>query len=362
MSLWQKIGIRVLGLAVLLVALNSLYKVTIYENYIETEADLLGRIWQMENMDVLYFSASSNFGFNQIDSSKERISTYISHYYPELRFGPVDKGAVHAGLFLPLMKNLPEDAPVKTIIVSMNLRSFGPSWIHSKLETPLQKSAVMFDANRPALFNRFLVSLNHYDNKSEEERTADFRHHWDHDTLPLPPPRHTVTTWCQLEKWGDWRNPKRQLADHFIKNYGFVIDADNPRIQDFDAIADWAIKRDIKVVFNIMAENMQLADSLVGPELTNLIRKNRDFLKHRYSYEFDARYHDTTLVVVDNLGALSDAQFYDRDFPTEHYLSEGRMTIARNVAYAIRRFHRGKFKRTGFSPKTFHSPIPSSSQ
>ncbi|MEM9022664.1 MAG: DUF4843 domain-containing protein, partial [Bacteroidota bacterium] len=222
----------------------------------------------------------------------------------------------------------PETANVKTWIVAMNLRSFGPGWVHSPLESALMKSNVML-APRPPLINRFLVSLHAYDNRTAEERRQRKKLQWDQDSLPYAPPQHTVSSWCAVKKWpGD--QPRRGLADHFIKNFGWVLRDSNPRVADFDAIAAAAREQQVQLIFHILPENLALADSLVGPDLTNLIKQNRDFLT--------ARYRDQA-IVVDNLDLVPDEEFTDRDFPTEHYTQQGRKRVAVSLAVALEAFY-----------------------
>jgi hypothetical protein len=74
------------------------------------------------------------------------------------------------------------------------------------------------------------------------------------------------------------------LACHYIKGYGFSIDfTSNPRVKDFDNIVRLAEERNWNLVFNLMAENIQKADSLVGDDLVYLMRNNRDKLIERLS-------------------------------------------------------------------------------
>jgi len=330
-----KIALRIAALLLIVIGSNWVYEHTLYQQFLEEEGDMLRRIQKTKGQHILYFSASSNFGFNDIDTDKRRISQFIDEYFPNLSVGPVDKGAVHAGVFLPLIKQIPEDATVGTIVVAMNLRSFGPGWTNSKLETPLMKSNVMY-ADRPALLNRFLVSLNYYDSKSDQEREADLMAHWKNDPLPFPAPKNTVDSWCRVDKWPGGNDPRRGEADHFIKNFGFVLDSNNKRVQDFDQIVKLAQARGFHLVFNILAENMERADSLVGSDLTNLMRSNRDFLTQRYRSE--------TVPVVDNLELLPDSLFLEEGFPTEHYLQRGRQLIARNVAVILNHNYEGQFR------------------
>ena len=82
-------------------------------------------------------------------------------------------------------------------------------------------------------------------------------------------------------------------------------------------------------MFNILAENVDQIDSLCGPDLLYLLEQNVKYIKERYEPQ--------GVLVVNNLRAVRDGDFSDRDFPTEHYTQTGRLAIARNVADALRK-------------------------
>lgn len=318
--------IALLGLV--LIALNFIYKQFAFTAFVEQYADQYLQVDKIKNCDVIYVSASSNFPPENIpEKDPRKISQFVSDHFPSLRFEAINKPASHAGVYRHLLALFPEESEAKTFVIAINLRSFGPSWINSELETALNQSNVFYN-QRPMLLNRFLLSLNSYDNASAEERSATIQHHWSVDELPFPAPKNTVNNWCAVEKWGDWRNPKRQLADQFIKQYGFVIDAENPRVKDFDAMCEFARARNVSIVFNLLAENIETADSLVGRDLTQLMRQNTAWLVDRYTSK--------GFRVVDNLDVLRERNFTDKDFPTEHYDEEGRKIIAKNVAEALK--------------------------
>lgn len=325
----MKIVSKIILVLVLLYGMNALYSAHNFEPFVEDAGDQYLQVQKIKDCDVIYVSASSNFPPENIEERDPRkISQFLSDHFPDLRFEAINKPASHAGIYHPILRMFEEDSEANVFVVTMNLRSFGPSWIDSDLETALAQSAVFYN-ERPALLNRFLLSLSAYDNLSTQERQVRVMDHWDNDPLPFEAPRNTVTNWCTVEKWGDWRNPKRQLADQFIKQYGFVIDASNPRVQDFDAIVKLAEQREWKIVFNLLAENTEKADELVGEDLTSLMRANADFLIDRYS--------EMGVSVVDNLELLSSSHFTDKDFPTEHYDQYGREQIAARVAKALQR-------------------------
>ena len=153
----------------------------------------------------------------------------------------------------------------------------------------------------------------------------------DSDTISFE--QNTIRRWCETPKFLDSNgiqdNPKRQLADQYIKAYAFQIDELNPMVKDFDALVQVANTKNLAVVFNLIAENIEDAEYYIGTSLSWIMQQNRDYLVNRY--------HKENVVVVDNLEVLKSQQFLDRLLiPQEHYDAAGRKTIARNVAHAIK--------------------------
>ena len=97
---------------------------------------------------------------------------------------------------------------------------------------------------------------------------------------------------------------------------------------DFDKILKLCKRHGWQLVFNILAENVDQIDSLCGPELVYLLEQNAQYIVNRYEPQ--------GVIVVNNLKEVRDDDFRDRGFPTEHYKQTGRVTIAKNVAEAIK--------------------------
>ena len=143
--------------------------------------------------------------------------------------------------------------------------------------------------------------------------------------------------WYDFNGQRDW--DLTALACHYIKTYAFQIDDDNPRVKDFDAIVDLCRERGWNLVFNLMAENVDKANELVGKDLMLLFRLNRDYLLKRYG-------NMEGVTVVNNLSLVRDVNFIDQDWTTEHYYEEGRRIIADHLAQTLRNFY----------PEDYHNP------
>lgn len=330
----KKIVIRVVLLLLIVTGLNFVYMVTFYEKDLKEHAKEYVKIGEVQReTDIFYFGESSNITYKETDSIFTSIADLSNFFFPSLKVTMINKDASHAGIYKHWLSafDLSENKP-KALIVTMNLRSFDAAWINSALETPLQQS-IVFTHSRPPLVNRFALSLQAFDNKTEKQREQKMLKEWERTQLvfPFDFKYRTVRQWDDAMAHGGFRKPdcspdsgKTKLACHYIKSYAFNIVEDNQRVKDFDEIAAWCNRNQVTLYLNLLAENVAYADSLVGKELVFLMRQNRDWLVERYS--------GTNCTVVDNLELVEGKDFIDQDWTTEHYNLRGRMRIARNLA------------------------------
>lgn len=324
MELIKKIGVRILAISLLFAGANWIYNKFFFINFLQDHGTLLYYQENALDADYLYYSASSDFSYDpKTDTNKDRISKIIDEN-TSFKLKHVTEAAHHAGIFAPAIGRLKENE-VKGIVVVMNYRSFSPEWLESFNENSLLQSKVLYE-DRPNLVNRVLISLNAYDQVSDKEREENFLAMFKNWKLPLEAPKNTIESWCQVEKYGDWRNPKRQLADHIIKNYAFDLHQNSPRMSDFDQIAVLASEKKLNLIFVIIPENTELSDSLLGKDIISIMNKNRSFLTNRYHKPHENQY------VLDIMDILEDDNFIDRLYPTEHYNFEGRKKVAVEIA------------------------------
>ena len=343
--MFKKIIIRVILLVAILVVFNAIYAKWFYPKDIEKYSSIIELVTDLpKETQVVYLGESSNITKRKDDIDRRKISEFIADYYPDIQLNDMTKSAAHAGIYKVLLEQIPDSSNVETIIVTLNLRSFNAQWIYSNLETALQKSLVLLRDN-PPLVNRFMLSFKNYDIKSDRERQIQFSKKWKNDTFHLPYefPYENVSEWNRAMSYKgvkgadgkkDWK--MTELACHYIKGYGFQIDTlTNPRIKDFDDIVANAKKRGWNVVFNLMAENVEKADLLVGKDLTSMMYENAKLLNDYYTRK--------GVLVVNNLDLVEDEQFIDQHWTTEHYAEKGRKKIARNVALSLKDLYPEKF-------------------
>lgn len=320
------------------VLMQVLYTRFFWEEDLKEHADILENlVLVQDSVDAVYFGESSNFTIGKTDQDARSISEMLDDEFPNFKIGTVEKGAQHARIYHSLIKKIPASSPVKMVIVTMNLRSFSADWINSELESNLMKADLLLQ-DRPELVSRLLLTLNFYDNKRGSERLKDLHAAWKKDKISWPYefPYDNIYDWDVAKGnggWlledGSWDMPKIQLGTQQIKQFGFDIKEDNPRLKDFDAIAKTCEERNIKLIFNLLAENIDAIDALHGKDLSFLMKRNRYFLK--------ARYQNNELALVDNLELLREVHFTDKDFPTEHYDEIGRKRIAKNLADSLKK-------------------------
>ncbi|MDR1345990.1 MAG: hypothetical protein LBK03_04750 [Bacteroidales bacterium] len=338
---------KILLLFLLLAGMNFLYRYIFLPKDLQEHSDIVNLIKEMvrDSCEIVYVGESSNITVRWDDRDKRAISNMIADYFPAKKMGDMTKAASHAGIYYEMLRNIPENSTVKTVIVTMNLRSFDAGWRYSHLETPLQKSIVLLK-KRPALFNRFMLSFKGYEIQTDEYRDTTIAEAYRNDILkfPYPFPYKTVDEWDKARALTPIVNPDSlsgidytSLACNYIKTFAFQIDTlTNPRIKDFDHIVSLAKKRGWKLIFNLMAENMEKVQQLLGDDLLFLMRQNRDLLLQRYNKD--------GVMVVDNLDAVPNEEFIDQDWTTEHYAQKGRRIVASNVAQNLKSIYSADYK------------------
>lgn len=316
----------------MLVAMNWIYSKWFYERDLQAHSDMVNLPRQVvaDSCRIVYLGESSNRAYGWAESDQRKISDMVWAYFPNLRCGDMTKDASHAEIYYNMLKLIPKESSVETVVVTMNLRSFGAGWIYSRLETALQKQLVLL-RDYPPLVNRFLLAFKDYPIRTESEWDQIVTKHWRKDPLPSGSKWKNASEWDSSFPWPkeltdsdvDW------LPHHYVKAYAFQITNGNPRVKDFDAIVELCQKRGWNLIFNILPENMDKAGELVGEDLVSLMEMNRDYLVKRY----DGLGHVT---VVDNLSLVRDINFIDQNWTTEHYYAEGRQLVAHQVALALK--------------------------
>lgn len=317
----------ILLLAVLLVVLDIVYRYTFYDRDLREGCTLMERSLKPvgEQADIAYLGESSNHTVAEDEEDKRFISDMLQDLMPSHRVCNMDKDACHAGIYYDILRNIPKDNPVKVAVVTVNLRSFSAEWLYSSLEVPLQKEQV-FMRCAPALYKRMLLAFKGYAHWSEKEREEKVKHalrHQGFDPVEGVPYR-TAAEWDKAlynsMTAAGVDETSVSMATHYVKAFACKIDDRNPRIRDLDRIVKLCKRRGWMPIFLILPDNEEQMAELVGPGLVELLRRNGNYIEQRYSQQ--------GVTVVNCQGMVPDAEFRDRDFPTEHYRQAGRQAIA----------------------------------
>ena len=341
MDRFKKLILKTCLLVLLLLAMHFFYVGFFYEADLQRYSPMINLVRAVpDTADILYVAESSNNHTRYNDADKRKISSFLADLYPELCVAEITQPAAHPGIYKVLLNNVPKESRIKTLVITLNLRAFNAQWIYSDLETALQKEMVLL-RQFPPLINRFLLSFKAYDIKTPEEREEQIHHKWENDRLffPYDFPCKNIIEWDRYIVENGINNEnstrsarKTELATHYVKAYAFRIDTlKNPRIKDLNKIIKIAQKRKWNLVFNLLAENTDKANELLGKDLLYLMEENRKLLVDYFTRR--------GVVVVDNFYAVDDREFVDVNWTTEHYAERGRRIIASNVADSLQKFY-----------------------
>jgi len=351
--------------------------------------------------DVVYLGESSNTSFNPwTDTFGYSVSEFLQMYLPQNRVRGVSHDGYHVGLFSQMLGLMPEhwtDSARKTVVITVNMRSFGPSAMFNGNEASNQQEAIFY-SHRTALLNRVFVSLHHYDSRDAREmeraktqwfRTKDLRlnggagnHYGNTHGDGGMVSKGEEFFYHSTVKW--WlRDLQRQyapvsgdadlarvmpMAEAYLKEFAFLLDEENPRVRALDAIVSKCKREQVNVVFVLLMPNYDHANRLFGEELTQLMDYNMDFLRNRFAgWEKEYNKGDFKVGYVDVQRMYSDCRlgeylqgvsedvgigtvgnpcfdwaggqhYTDQWYPTEHVDAHIRQFIAKKTAEKILEF------------------------
>ncbi|MGB0430032.1 MAG: hypothetical protein ACPGLV_06125 [Bacteroidia bacterium] len=335
----KHIAIRIFALGLVFALVNFIYSKTLWFSDVDQYSDTLENLWPHQDFsDIIYFGESSNFYQEHPDTPKVRISDYLNRMIPELVIEEVDNAGLWASNYLHIMRHIPKSSKVKAIVVTMNLRSFGPTWQYDENSNYLKQADELIKP-RPKLLNRFMIALKAFDYIEPKQLVELKNEAWkvplkfDFQLPYLSPYKWNkgMANGGHLTPEGKWDRDKISLSCHYIKNFAFNINVDeNPRIRDFDAIVAYAKKRGWKLYFHLLSDNIEEAELLVGEPLTKIMGHNVSFLLNRYHNP------EENVVVINNFTTVPNSEFRDRTFPTEHYNNNGKRLCAKSIAEIIK--------------------------
>ena len=174
----------------------------------------------------------------------------------------ISETSFHAKMYAAILSNIPENSTIKTVIVTMNLRSFSAQVLHTFPNNSINQRLIMLNNNYPPLLNRFFLIFKKAKSYNGDELNALKMKDWKNNQLKLAS-FNTLYEWETAYENGEyinfdnnWTTQKKEKGVAHITNYAFQIDTkNNPRIHDFDHIVTIAKKRNWKLIFHLLPEN-----------------------------------------------------------------------------------------------------------
>lgn len=334
---WKKIGLRVVYLLILFIVSVLIYNKYIWPLDRYEHAYFLEQLAKDANTsDIIYIGESSNFWSHKDSGDIREISKMLEHKTGRKVLN-LSQSAYHLGIYQPMFDHFNDKSNLKDVVLTINIRTFGPPCVHSGLETSLQKDKLFLTDEMPFI-KKMKAVFSLYDNTDAKLRDQEMWQQWTYDTLLLNNkklPNNTVKEWCGVTKFPDSEGKedmsKRVLADDYVKAYGFNLSQDNLRIKDLDGIVANVEKAPYRLHLLILSENTQWGDSLAGNDLGNLIRTNRDFIVNRYQ-------NKPNVYIIDNLETVPPMYFGEKNWTTEHYFWQGRAMIADSIKSFLSQF------------------------
>ncbi len=312
-------------LTLLVTALNFVYKATLWHNDIIEYSNVEKAVKAAETAEILYLGDCSDSYFGSDNTNDKGISQILDSLLPTKTVATISETGFHAGMYARILDQLPENTNIKTVIVTMNLRSFSTFVFYAYEANSIDQRMVMLK-NRPPLLNRFLLTFKAKKVYKGSAIKEQLHKQQKSDKILLTPYKSTYEWKSTIEKKG-WNKDKKDLAIGHLNNYSIQLtDKSNPRIKDFDEIVTIAKKKNIKLIFHLLPEKTHETEQLIGKDLTKLIAYNRNFLHERYNTE--------NISIIDNMELLPATDFIEK-LPNSHFYYSGRKKMAEEIAKFI---------------------------
>ena len=174
----KKVTIRLALLITLLIVMNIVYSKLFYLSDLASYSSSISKtvLDINPNSDIIYIGESSNNTFHINDNDKRNIGEFLSDYFPKLITSSVAQSAGHAGHFYDILSTVPDSEKKRTVVVTLNIGSFGKGWIFVDNEVALEKESILIK-DRPALLNKALLSFKDYSLKSQKEFFEELSEH-----------------------------------------------------------------------------------------------------------------------------------------------------------------------------------------
>ena len=333
MEILKKIVFRLFLVTLLFFVVNFFYAKFMFARDVKKYSPLKPVVDSVyQNADIIYLGESSNTSFNPwTDTISQSIAEHLQGFLPDKKIGSISHESFHLGLFRKILELYPEIS-AQPILVTLNIRAMSPPSVFSGTEARNQQEA-LFYSDRLPLLTRIFLSLHYYDNANASEREREKMKTWRLNSIKMGPGSwETTRAWMNANNKFNDKHPVptklRDMSDAYIKEFGFLLDAHNPRVQDLRAMIAYAKKNKIRIIFHILPENLEYARALWGQQLLQFMEYNHGYLLHLLQTE--------KMEYVDNFSIAKGVDFTDQWYPTEHFNTRTRRAIALSLARYLR--------------------------
>jgi hypothetical protein len=313
MGNWNKYYRILIFLGVLL-GTEYLYSTFFYESDLKQHLPLLLEFRSMEEgNDVLFLTQSSIYEKQDPSSQPGYLSEILGNHYPDLTVSEIIIENGELVLVNAILPTLDADLLPKTLILNLALHEF--AWeksLHSQYFAFKKNSRLIATPSAALNRMRFLLTRGHI---TERERMGMIHREWENDKIDIPAMPHylCVKDWDRKmlldgvkDEKGEYDHQQTALACHYIKQFGAPIDfRHHPLMKELDELIGHARKMDFELVINLVPQNVEDMQRLVGEDLITMLAHNRFVLSSKAS--------ENGIAFVDNSSLLGASDFLDRE-------------------------------------------------
>ena len=324
-----------LVLANLFLAFNFIYEGSLWNTDKNRIAPYFNEFQDaLTSAEVLYLGDCSDQFFRPYDASFQSIAGYLNEALPNDSVRSVSRDGFHALAYEKLLQRWRkrDSTTVKTLVVTLNMRSFAPHIRLHKNENTLQRNLTLVERH-PPLFNRVEIGFRAHPYMEAYEMEEALEEAWQQ---PYPqdefvhrdfPPGYTPEQFRASLLANATSADDSLMISSYVEHYGLPLNInEHPLLLAFDNIAAIGAERYVNVVYVLLPENSMEARQYAGDRLADYMEWKREYLVQRYE--------SMGVHVVDVFDLLQPVDFVEK-IPNSHYTAEGRQRIASAIAERI---------------------------
>jgi len=277
-----------------------------------------------EGATVVYFGDSTLAYSDKDDIDKRLLSEMVEENLNGQTIIAVHQGAFHLRVFEAYVSFIViQDHKPKSIILPINLRSFGPQW---DLRPGYQFTSEIYrlspQRTQPKVLLDRIKKLSDDPQKREEEITE-----WLEQPIFFNRTQIGVVNDFHYPLFGNEAQLNEKISEKFTYNYLFALDKSHKGLASLKNIVHLTQQHNITLVMYITPLNYQNGEKYVGDAFVPLIEHNVDIIKETVKSNRGTIYDFTFL--------LNSSEFSYDYIPDEHLNEAGKLHLAHAVALAL---------------------------